>query len=136
MIPTRAYAVYEKPMSIQTNKMFTIIGFIRSKDKSEAYTRLKVEVDSFDGLKEVSDLFYVYFRSDIKKFIDKYTEKKLLINITGEIVISSKSTNINQVLILEGKHVTLYKNYVNVYDAPSPHYVDKGNIKKNSDLAY
>lgn len=128
-----AYASYQKDFHAHRNKMAFVDGIVTEKIQAEKYTKLTIECTNFEHANEIKELFFVYFTKDIKTFVDKYVREKYLVNITCNLYISSKSTKKQQIIILEGRHIYIYKNFVNVYDEPVP---VKTNPLKFNDNAY
>jgi len=133
---SKAYAIYERSEPVDRNNSFTIIGFVRNRIRSEKYTRLSIESVGFNKMTPVKDVYQIYFTGNIKTFVDKYVYNDYLVDVTGQVVVSSKSTEKQQILILEGKHVLAFKNFINVYEHPKNKYVHPDTLSNNKDLAF
>ena len=131
-----AFASYQKPMNLLRDRMFTITGFVKEIVQAKKHTRIVVNTSMYVRTKEHVDDFNVYFTGEIKEFVDKYVKEKFLVDIAGHLVVSSKSTDEMQVIVLEGKHVLVYKNFQNIYVEPKPKYVSPNKLKNKKDLAY
>ena len=132
----KAYAIYQKPLNVFKNRMFNVLGFVRAKDRARKFTRLTIETVIFDRLDEIRDTFFVYFKDEIKEFVDKQIEENYLIEVTGHLLISSKSTEKQQIIVLEGRHILAFKNFVNVYEEPETKRVSPDKLSDSMDLAF
>jgi hypothetical protein len=115
----KTYALYQKPISV-SNAKFTVIGFVRYKVQAKTYSRLTIEVTSFDRMAEVKKEFFVFFMDNLKEFVDKFVEKGHLVNVCGDLVISSKSKADMQMIVLLGLHLSLFRDAVNAFEGVEP----------------
>ena len=132
----KAYLTFEKPFAVARNKMFLLTGVVKSSIRFRRHTRLTIESITLDRTKELKERFYVYFQDDIKDFVDNNIELNYIVEVTGNMVVSSKSTEEQQIIVLDGKHVTGFKNYVYAHEEVASKVVDVSELKDKKDLAF
>lgn len=132
----KALALMQESLNTSRNKMFHIIGFVVERLIELQFTRLTVRVTDMLKTNDNIEDFYIYFLGDAKKFVDANAVEKTLVDVMGNINVSNKSTQKNQILKLEGRHVYVYKNFVNIYEEPNPKYYSPDDLDDSGQLAY
>lgn len=128
-----SYVMMQEVLPVARNKMFTIVGFVAAIKVEAAFTRLSVAVDPLLKANSSGETIYVYFMGDIKKFVDEEVIVSNMVDISGHINVSRKSTPDNQILRLEGRHLYIYRNIEPPYKYAN--YVDYKALN-NEDLAF
>lgn len=108
-----AVSLLHIPLSVSPNKMFQIIGHIKSIDRQLKTTIL--EVVTVDYSKEVdnTDHFNLTLYGNIKSLADKILSREDLIFATGQMNVDCDK------IIFEVRHFLSWNGMRNIFEAPS-----------------
>ena len=130
-----SYIAMQVPTFMYPCKMFTLNGFVAKFDRDLDYSKAVVLVITFRDKKEIRENFEVYFRGRNRDFANRYISEGSLINVIGELVISKDSTERQQIIKLDAKHVMLWRKYGTAYEQISE-ILRSEDIESNDYLAF
>lgn len=102
-------------LSVSPNKMFQIIGHIKSIDRQLKTTILEVITVDYSKVNDNTDHFKLSIYGNIKTLADKILSREDLIFATGQLNTGVDCENV----VFEVKHFLSWNGMRNIFEAPS-----------------